>query len=85
MLHSYTALDANNPRARAIRARSWDELPASIRVVVTAFLAGETRDPFPRATHWAGRADGVKAWEAAPPDGVIANRFVHETKPTREP
>jgi hypothetical protein len=65
MLRRYTAIDASNPRARAVRAFPWGDVPgqgarfnarwSTLRAFVAAFDGGAVADPCPNAEHWGGR------------------------------
>ena len=88
MLHAYTALDAHNARAREVRGYPAGDVPgwtarlnrkwAALGEEVAAFFRGERLDPFPAASHWAGAADTVRAWEVRV--GMVKNRFVSERR-----
>ena len=64
MLERYSAIGANNPRAREVRTYPWGDVPgksarfnerwAELHELVTEVLAGEHKDPCPRALHWGG-------------------------------
>lgn len=81
---SYSALKSTGARAREVKGYPAGDVPgwnarlnhkwAVLGVEVSAYFAGERRDPFPRAEHWRGRADPIKAGEIVV--GVEANSFV---------
>lgn len=71
VLRRYSAVDARNARARAVRRWPWGDVPgkgeafnalwAQLRELVTETLAGEHEDPCPRAIGWGGPMDPVRA------------------------
>lgn len=70
MLLAYSAIDANTARAREVRTYGWGDVPGmparwnarwlKLRELVTDVLAGEYKDPCPRAMHWGGKMDSAK-------------------------
>ncbi len=70
MLRQYSAIDADNPRAREVSAWPWGDISgkserfnerwAELRELVTEVLRGARDDPCPRAVHWGGAMDAPK-------------------------
>jgi hypothetical protein len=91
VLRDYSALFANNPRAKEVRAYPWGDVPGKsatwnrrweqLRNLVVEVASGQHEDPCPRAEHWGGKMDKprgrmVKARCAA----STANTFYAVTK-----
>jgi hypothetical protein len=67
MLSAYSAVHANNPRAKEVRAFPWGDVPGKskvwnrrwqrLRELVVEFASGQHADPCPRAQHWGGTMD----------------------------
>ena len=86
VLRDYSALSANNARAKEVRAFPWGDVPGKpegfnrrwqrLRELVVEVASGQHEDPCPRAEHWGGKMDKprgkmVKARCAA----TMANTF----------
>jgi hypothetical protein len=67
VLREYSAIDANNPRAREVRDYPWGDIPGKpakfnarwekLRNLVVEVASGQRTDPCPRAEHWGGKMD----------------------------
>jgi hypothetical protein len=67
MLIDYSAVDANTPRAKAVRDFPWGDVPdksetfnrrwRELRELVVDFADGKHPDPCPHAEHWGGKMD----------------------------
>ena len=67
LLSDYSAIHANNPRAKEIRdypwgdvagkTRTWNRQWQRLRQLVVEVASGQHRDPCPRAQHWGGSMD----------------------------
>jgi hypothetical protein len=67
VLREYSAIDANNPRAREVRDYPWGDIPGKparfnarwekLRNLVVEVASGQRVDPCPRAEHWGGKMD----------------------------
>jgi hypothetical protein len=82
-LWSYSAIKRPTARALEVRMYPWGDVRgkpprwnhkwARLRAEVAAWFRGERPSRYPRALHWGGRGDIVRAWEVI--EGVEANRF----------
>ena len=67
LLSAYSAVHANNPRAKEVRAFPWGDVTGKssvwnrqwkrLRELVVEVASGQHRDPCPRAQHWGGSMD----------------------------
>jgi hypothetical protein len=67
VLRDYSAIDADNPRAREVREYPWGDIPGKpaafnarwerLRQLVVEVASGQRQDPCPRAEHWGGKMD----------------------------
>lgn len=67
LLSEYSAIHANNPRAKEVRAFPWGDVTGKSKVwnkqwkrlrdLVVEFASGQQPDPCPRAQHWGGSMD----------------------------
>lgn len=70
MLADYSAVHADNPRAREVRGYPWGDVAGKsavwnrqwqhLREVVVEFASGQRPDPCPRARHWGGSMDSPR-------------------------
>jgi hypothetical protein len=67
VLHDYSALHVNKPRALEVREFPWGDVPGKsavfnrrwqrLRELVVEVASGQRPDPCPRAEHWGGKMD----------------------------
>jgi hypothetical protein len=67
VVRSYSAIGANNPRAKEVSEYPWGDIPGKpepfnerwlrLRELVSEFADGQHADPCPRAEHWGGSMD----------------------------
>jgi hypothetical protein len=67
VLHDYSALHVNKPRALEVREFPWGDIPGKsaafnrrwqrLRELVVEVASGQRPDPCPRAEHWGGKMD----------------------------
>lgn len=70
VLRDYSAIEANNERAREVREFPWGDIPGKaaafnqrwqrLRELVVEVASGQHKDPCPRAEHWGGSMDHPK-------------------------
>jgi hypothetical protein len=70
VLRAYSAINANNARAKEVREYPWADIPGKpepfnerwlrLRELVSEFADGQHADPCPRAEHWGGSMDHAR-------------------------
>ena len=70
VLRAYSAINANNPRAKEVREYPWGDIPGKpdpfnarwlrLRELVSEVADGRHTDPCPRAEHWGGSMDHAR-------------------------